>query len=434
MSNILSDIKNRVLQLQRKYFDPKLDVRVQTFNLLTFAGILAGLAVAVSCALTGAGIANIAANLLAAALAFVLLSYATRTHRYQTCYLITIIVIFIIVFPFLFFTAGGYHSGMPCFFTFAIPFTALMLEGKKKFVAIITEIMLYSACCLIAYYFPESVTPFANEWGVVLDTITGMIISGALLLLVILLYIRMYNEHKRSFERLNMLKTEFLGNVSHELKTPLTVISVYAQESERIALDSPELAGHRQKMKLIAAEADRLALIVSQVSDITRIDEGQLHLNVRPVSLSQIIQSTLHTYYPVFSKNNNTVELVRGGGSPTVLCDAHRVAQVLVNLISNASRHTYDGKIIIGVKEDKDFAEVSVSDNGAGISEHRLPSMFERYRNRNQDENSRADTDTGTGLGLHICKHIVEAHGGQISIESKESIGTTVRFSLPLQK
>jgi signal transduction histidine kinase len=176
-----------------------------------------------------------------------------------------------------------------------------------------------------------------------------------------------------------------------------------------------------------------MALMVSQILDVTRIEEGRMSFELRPASLSQLLQTTLQTYYPVFAKNNNTLEIARGGGSPVALCDPQRVSQVLVNLISNAARHTHNGKITIGLKETGSFAEVSVSDTGEGIPPERRAELFGRYKTAGKSKDARAGRETGTGLGLYICKHIVEEHGGKITLESETGKGTTVRFTLPLQ-
>lgn len=231
----------------------------------------------------------------------------------------------------------------------------------------------------------------------------------------------------RQLEEINRLKTEFLANISHELKTPLTVISGYAQENEKNAADDPAIA---HSMKLISSEADRLALMVSQVLDVSRIDEGRMGFDVSPCSLPRIVQDTLSTYYPVFRKNNNRLTVARNAADPVVLCDASRVVQVLVNLIANASRHTHDGTIVISITQTEHVAEVSVSDTGEGIAPENMHTLFERYKTRA----GRGGPEAGTGLGLYLCKYIVEAQGGTIGVTSEPNMGTTVRFSLPLAK
>ncbi len=231
-------------------------------------------------------------------------------------------------------------------------------------------------------------------------------------------------------ERINQLKTEFLANIAHELKTPLTVISGYAQESGKAAHGDLKM---ERSMKLISSEAERLGLMVSQILDASRVDEGRMSFDIRPCSLTGIVQDTISTFYPVFSKGNNRLTLARDCANPTVLCDPSRVTQVLVNLIANAARHTRDGKIEIALSEKDGFAEVSVADTGAGIPPARMAMLFERYQTQTDKNGRKGNRETGTGLGLYISKHIIEAQGGTIWIESELGKGTTVRFTLPVK-
>ena len=417
---------NIVSKILTDYFDPNLDLRIQAFNLLGCAGIAAGIIAALSAILTGVSAVNAAINLLASVLAFFLLWFARRTNRYRACYIFTVVVIFIIAFPIMFFTSGGYHSGMPSFFVFALVFTAMMLSGWGRLIAIAVEFVIYVGACLIAWLRPDTVIFFATEQDFVIDAIIGIVVSGALLLLVILLYMRIYNNRQERLEELDKLKTEFLGNAAHELKTPLTVISGYAQKSRKRVSGIPQMKTVENYMSLIGSEADRLALMISQILDVTRIEEGRMAMNIRPASVMEIVQDTVATYYPVFSKNNNTLDMSGVPDLPTVLCDPQRIMQVLVNLISNAARFTRDARITLSAGERADFVNITVADTGEGIAPELLLMVFDRFK-------SLGGAETGTGLGLYICKHIVEAHGGEISVVSEVDKGTAVTFSLPVQ-
>jgi len=172
---------------------------------------------------------------------------------------------------------------------------------------------------------------------------------------------------------------------------------------------------------------------MSRFIHVTRIDEGRMIFDMRRQPLLQIVQDALQTYYPVFSKNNNTLEVRSGGCAPEVRCDRQRITQVLVNLLTNATRHTRDGQITVGIRETGGFAEVAVADTGKGIEPERLPALFERFRTRAEAAAAFAMRDTGTGLGLYICRHIVEEHGGRIAVSSTLGAGTKIWFTIPLQ-
>jgi len=240
---------------------------------------------------------------------------------------------------------------------------------------------------------------------------------------------------KEVLENLNRMKTEFLGNISHELKTPLTVVSGYIQHARNSLTERPGVEEAVRSMKLVDGETARMAMLVSQLLDVSRIDEERMVMDRKRESLVEIIQSTLDTYYPVFSKNHNILNFRKEGIIPSVLCDRTRVAQVLVNLITNAVCHTRAGKITVAVKGEGAKAIVTVSDTGGGIAPQRIPYLFERYYSRRSSgEKTHAGWDTGTGLGLYICKYIVEAHGGMITVESELGKGTRVKFTLPAEE
>lgn len=244
-------------------------------------------------------------------------------------------------------------------------------------------------------------------------------------------------EHKLAVEKdalegLNRLKTEFLGNVSHELKTPLTVMSGYAQTTRQMAEQEGELLDNAaviRRMKHISSEAERLSLMVGQVLDVTRMEEGCMTMEKRPCHMDEIIYEAVETHYPMLNKNANRLEIHIEPGLSSLNADPIRISQVIVNLISNAVRFTSNGLITISAEAKETDIVVCVADNGSGINEEQRFHLFQRYYHK---EKIGGGQNTGTGLGLYICKNIVEQHGGSIWIESIEGVGTSVFFSLPM--
>ncbi|MDL2263593.1 HAMP domain-containing histidine kinase [Synergistaceae bacterium OttesenSCG-928-I11] len=417
--------------------DPKLDLRARIFNLLGLVGTAAGLVTSVSSLLIGVGALNIALNLASSALAVALIVYANRTGRFVRCYRITVVVVFILFFPVMFFTAGGYRSGMPSFFIFAVLFTVFMLEGRERIPVALLETALYVGVCLIALRYPETIRPFDTETDAAFDVIVGFTASSFLLGTAMVLTFRMYDDARRqlaeknaTLERLHRLKTEFLGNVAHELKTPIAVMMGIAQNARRHATDLDDADGLAADLGILASENARLGLLVEQILDATRIDEGRMACDPRPASVEEIVQSTVNAYYPLLKKNGNRFEIRVSDDLPEVWADPRRVSQVLINLMQNAIRHTRNGKIALTAVPEGDFAVVTLRDSGEGIAPERLPHIFERYKSR-ESAGKGSESDTGTGLGLYICRHIARAHGGDIAVSSEPGVGTEVRFTLP---
>ena len=224
--NILSRFASR-------YFDPELELHVQAFKILACNGIAATVVTATLTTVLDLGALHIAANFSIPVLMSLLLCFAHSTKRYQLCCRISIFAVFFVILPVLFFTGGGYHSGMLCFFVLAFVFTALMLPDKReRIIALVLEFLLYNVICVVAYARPDTVTFLATETIFMIEAIAGMSISGALLLSIITLYIGIYERKQKQLEELDKLKTEFYCNMHHEIRTPLTVISTDIQNAD----------------------------------------------------------------------------------------------------------------------------------------------------------------------------------------------------------
>ncbi len=236
MSNVGEKRTSPMRQLINLFFSEQLDFRVRLFHVLAIGGTLISFSTGIVAVLNNADLFNIAMNFLAAALSFTILMFSVRTGRYQLCYFLTIVFIFIGIFPILFFTSGGYHDGMPSFFVFAVVFTIFMLEGKRAIILSTIEILLYASLCIVAYHNPEWVISFEQEQEVLIDTIIGIVTVSIVLGICLFIHFRLYNQQQKKLDEQNAVlaeisqrKSEFLSNASHEMRTPLTVISVNVQ-------------------------------------------------------------------------------------------------------------------------------------------------------------------------------------------------------------
>jgi signal transduction histidine kinase len=274
-------MKHRLSQFVGTYLGTGLDFRVRLFNVLAMGGTMVSLAMALVGMVADAGLGNIVANFISAALSFWLLCYSQRTGRYQLCYIVTIVAIFLVLFPVMFFTAGGYHSRMPSFFVFAVAFTILMLEGKKAIAMSVVEVLLYLAMCLIAFRYPDLVKAWDTEQEILVDVMVGFVSVSAVLGTMLYLHFKLYNEQQKKLdeqnhilERASRAKTEFLSNASHEMRTPLTVISVYVQTVAEILDDMGDAVRDGAAMELLhnaQQEIMRLARMVGGMLTLTAI-------------------------------------------------------------------------------------------------------------------------------------------------------------------
>jgi signal transduction histidine kinase len=421
-------MKNITIRIYQKFFHPDLDFRVKLFNVLAVAGIFAGSITGIINAINGGSFLFIAAGIGVAALAFILLVYATLSGRYKITSLITIVAIFFIYFPILFFQMGGYHGGKISFFIFAIICTAFMLEPKLAGSIIALELILYTGLCIYAYQFPESVSHFSSERGYLISNIGDMILAGGILSIILMIHLRMYNQQQRKLNeqnavlaKANRAKTDFLANTSHEMRMPLTVISVNMQTVMGILEDMGDTVKDPEATELLVdaqSEIMRLSRIVGSMLTLTTISESTER---RKVDFTAILYSTADTLLLVLQKHGNKLE-TEINDDLTVFGDTDLLSQTIINLIQNANTHTKND--IIRLRAIRDSAEitVSVSDNGSGILPELLPRVFERG----------VSDSGGTGVGLFLCKSVVESHGGKIWLESELNKGTTVYFTLPV--
>jgi PAS domain S-box-containing protein len=229
-------------------------------------------------------------------------------------------------------------------------------------------------------------------------------------------------------EEIERLRSEFLGLVSHELKTPLTAI----KGSAAMALGAHEPLDAVQAQELfqiIDEQADRLRDMVDNLLDMTRIEAGSLSINLAAMDMRSVIEEVQTT----FVRNGGPQELKLSiqDDLPAVKADRRRITQVLSNLLSNASKLSPPtAPINIEMQQDATQVTIHVRDHGRGIPKEKLPHLFKKFSRIHEDAGREL---SGTGLGLAICKGIVEAHGGRIWAESPgEGQGATFSFTLPV--
>ena len=225
--------------------------------------------------------------------------------------------------------------------------------------------------------------------------------------------------------KLETIRRDFIANLSHELRTPITSLKALTETLRDGAIEQPSVA--KDFLDKMNAEVDRLAQMVQEMGDLSRIESGEALLQRRSVNIADIVVRAVERLKAQSERAELRLETQIASGLPRVSADEGRVEQVLLNLIHNAIKFTPPGgRIDVKARVDGNNLLVSVSDTGVGISPDDLPRVFERFYKAD-----RARAGGGTGLGLAIAKHIVEAHGGRIWAESVEGKGTTFSFTLP---
>ena len=220
-------------------------------------------------------------------------------------------------------------------------------------------------------------------------------------------------------------RREFVSNVSHELRSPLAAIRAMTETLQDGALNETDTA--HDFLTRILNDTQRMTTMVNELLELSRLESGQAPIHLAPVSLESVV-AEIESRFDV-SPDHERLKLETNvpDGIPLVMGEADKLNQVLANLVENAVKVTGDGGLIsISANATDRWVEVKVSDNGIGIAREHLPHVFERFY-----KVDRSRRDGGTGLGLAIVKHLVQAHGGDIKVESVEGEGSAFSFTLP---
>jgi len=228
--------------------------------------------------------------------------------------------------------------------------------------------------------------------------------------------------------KLDKLRKDFLANVSHELRTPLSMLQGYSEAIVDDIASSPE--EHKELAQIIYDESVRMSKLVNELLDLARMEAGHVELHAETVKLRPYLERIHRKFSSLARERDITLQLDYDINCEYGDFDPDRLEQVLTNLIDNALRHTpAKGMVKIRVYQEGEALVTEVRDTGSGIPQEDLPFVFERFY---KADKARTRGRAGTGLGLAIAKNIVEAHGGAITVQSKEREGTTFTVKIPI--
>ena len=230
-----------------------------------------------------------------------------------------------------------------------------------------------------------------------------------------------------AIRRLESMRSEFVANVSHELKTPVAAVKGFAETLLSGGVQDKET--ERSFLKIIYDEGDRLNRLIGDILELSKIESKRAPLQCSPVHVHSFFEMVLGTLSKVAEKKQIRLEM-HVPEELYIEADEDKMKQIFINLLSNGINYTPDGgRVKLQVTMDNDDEVIfAVSDTGIGIPKKDLPRIFERFY---RVDKGRSRNSGGTGLGLSIVKHLVELHHGKLSVESELGMGTTFRVILP---
>jgi len=224
------------------------------------------------------------------------------------------------------------------------------------------------------------------------------------------------------------LKSDFVSNVSHELRTPLALIRLYAETLEMGRLSSQEK--HQQYYSIIRKESERLSALINNILDFSRIEAGRKEYDFRETDIAELVRNTLESYRYQIEQHGFAFQESIAGDLPPLRVDREAIARSLLNLVNNALKYSQIEKFL-GVKlyRDNGSVKLEVIDHGIGIPPNEQHKIFEKFY---RICDPLVHNTKGSGLGLSLVRHIVRAHGGEVSVESAPGKGSKFTIALPL--
>lgn len=237
-------------------------------------------------------------------------------------------------------------------------------------------------------------------------------------------------ENNEDLKEMDIQKTEFVSLASHQLRGPITALKGYT--SMILEGDFGHVPDYlRSPLSKMMRSCQSLVIIINDFLDVTRTEARKMNYSFKPIDTQQLVHSVGQELYPLVKNKglNFLIHNASEGDDVRVYADEHKLRQVVSNLIDNAVKYTSEGGITISISIIDQRVLISVHDTGIGINEHDIPNLFKKF---SRTKTAQRANVTGTGLGLYVASHIVEAHGGLLTVESEgEGLGSTFTISLP---
>ena len=344
-------------------------------------------------------------------------------------------VLMLLLFPISFFTAGGFYSGVPEWFVFCFIYVCITLQGRRMavFFALCTAETLL--CYGIAFYFPLLAAQNTQRHSF-FDSAFSVVLVGMLTCVLLMFLNRMYEEEnalsqqqKKEIEELNRAENNFFSSMSHEIRTPINTIIGLNEIILREDI-SDEVA---ENARNIQGASKLLLTLINDILDISKIKSGKMEIVNVSYETGALFSEIVNMIWIKAKEKGLEFKLHVDPSIPSMLCgDEVRIKQILINLLSNAVKYTSEGSVTLSVRCERQAVNrvrvwYSVEDTGLGVKKENIPYIFNAFRRVDEEKNRYIE---GTGLGLSIVHQLVELMGGEISVNSVYTRGSTFIVAL----
>lgn len=408
------------------------DVQTSAFIILAILGTTVSFISAVNNVIVGFGWGVFLESAIGVLISLSLLIYTQKTNNYRMGIILTIAIIFLGLFTLLFFSGGGYHSGMPAYFIFAVVFTAFMVKGVMMPVLVVIEMVWYTLLCFYAYYNPATVNNLINEEAYLEDILISQSVVSISLALAMYFQIRVYRKKQQELnvamkaaDEANKAKSDFLAKMSHDIRTPLNTIMAMNE----MIVSNTSSAKIREWVNDSNLSSRILISLIEDMLDLTKIEAGRIMILHETWDTEKLFDETVKMWKPQADRSGLEFKCDIDPNIPALLMgDESVVRKITNNLISNSIKYTKEGSVSLKVSWDGKSIEVVVEDTGVGIAPEYLDKIFKPFERGVQDIYKET---SGSGLGLAIVKELVDAAGGTINCSSVLNEGTAFTVRLP---
>ncbi len=345
------------------------------------------------------------------------------------------LLVILLLLPLVFFTGGGVFGGAPIWFVFSTLFVSMIVYGIKKYVLLVLEGLVATACFIISFIYPNTVIEH-DRGTAYIDSLVSVVFVSAVLTLMVSFEIRMLRREKeqseaksREIEELSRSQNRFFSSMSHEIRTPINTIIglnemiLREDTSEEVADDA----------RNIQSASKLLLSLINDILDMSKMESGKMELVPVIYDVGKMLSDIVDmTWVRAKEKGLDFTLEVDPTMPAQLLCDEVRIKQIIINLLGNAIKYTKTGSVNLSVhcrrtSTNKVLVTYSVEDTGIGIRKENIPYLFDAFRRVDEKKNRYIE---GTGLGLSIVKQLVDLLGGEITVTSIYTQGSTFVVSI----
>lgn len=411
-------------------FDHRISLKERMFRLVTIINMIALIIIL--------PMGKSLINLLILAASLVCITAIVKISVQKDCIhagATAISVLLLILFPLSFFTAGGFYSGMPEWFILCFIYISITLEGRRKGVFFLLCMLETLLCYYIAFRFPQIITRNTQR-NSFFDSALSVILVGILTSVLLLFLNKLYEEEnelskqqKKEIEELNKAENNFFSSMSHEIRTPINTI---------IGLNEIILRGDisddvAENARNIQGASKMLLTLINDILDLSKIKSGKMEIVNVSYETGTLLSEIVNMIWVKAKEKGLDFRLHVDSSIPSMLCgDEVRIKQILINLLNNAIKYTSEGSVTLSIRCErlalnKVRVWYSVEDTGQGVKKENIPYIFNAFKRVDEEKNRHIE---GTGLGLSIVHQLVELMGGEISVNSVYTKGSTFLVTL----